>query len=584
MSSSAVRKSSVFLILAFMLALSGFIQAQESSTGAGGTAPDSAAKASPDSATSQSADQDKRNKPVSERTKKEQRKALHQELGKVYKKWLDEDVRYIISDEERTAFKQLSNDEERDQFIEQFWLRRDPTPDTVENEFKEEHYSRIAYANEHFAAGIQGWRTDRGRMYVMYGKPDEIEAHPSGGTYERPMDEGGGETSTYPFETWRYRYLEGVGQEIIIEFVDTCMCGDYHMTMDRSEKDALKNTPGAGLTLYEQMGLANKADRQSNGIEQLGGGPMSSMNGSKEFDRLEQFAKLNRPPQVKFKDLEEVVTSKIRYNLLPFDVRADFVRVTSDTVLVPVTIQVKKRDVTYVNKDGIQRGTMNIFGRVSTLTGRVAQTFEDTVQDDVPAELLSKVLDNSSIYWKALPLRPGRYRFDIVVKDVNGDRVGTWTRGILVPDLSDDKGLTSSTLILADVMEKVPSKSVGAGSFVIGTTKVRPRLDGSDGTPAKFNRNQKLNFWMQVYNLGVGQQNKKSSAEISYDIVNSATKKAVVHSVETTDQLGNAGDQITLEKSMSLASLEPGMYELTIKVNDNISKQSISPTAKFLVQ
>jgi hypothetical protein len=362
------------------------------------------------------------------------------------------------------------------------------------------------------------------------------------------------------------------------------MCGDYHMTMDRSEKDALKNTPGAGLTLYEQMGLANKADRMSNGIEQLGAGPGSSMNGSKQFDRLEQFAKLNRPPQVKFKDLEEVVTSKIRYNLLPFDVRADFVRVTSETVLVPVTIQIKKRDVTYVNKDGVQRGTMNIFGRVTTLTGRVAQTFEDTVQDDVPAELLSKVLDNSSIYWKALPLRPGRYRFDIVVKDVNGDRVGTWTRGIIVPDLSDDKGLTSSTLILADVMEKVPSKSVGAGNFVIGTTKVRPRLDGADGTPAKFNRNQKLNFWMQVYNLGVGQQNKKSSADISYDIVNAATKKAVVHTVESTDQLGNAGDQITLEKSMSLASLEPGMYELTIKVNDNISKQSISPTAKFMVQ
>jgi GWxTD domain-containing protein len=583
MFSFAVRKSSALLIFTFMLLAPGFMTAQESSAGGGGTPPDAAVKATPDSATAP--DVDKRNKPVSERTKKEQRKALHQELGKVYKKWLDEDVRYIISDEERTAFKQLSNDEERDQFIEQFWLRRDPTPDTVENEFKEEHYSRIAYANEHFAAGIQGWRTDRGRMYVMYGKPDEIEAHPSGGTYERPMDEGGGETSTYPFETWRYRYLEGVGQEIIIEFVDTCMCGDYHMTMDRSEKDALKNTPGAGLTLYEQMGLANKSDRMSNGIEQLGTGPMSaSMNGSKEFDRLEQFAKLNRPPQVKFKDLEEVVTSKIRYNLLPFDVRADFVRVTSDTVLVPVTIQVKKRDVTYVNKDGIQRGTMNIFGRVTTLTGRVAQTFEDTVQDDVPAELLSKVLDNSSIYWKALPLRPGRYRFDIVVKDVNGDRVGTWTRGIIVPDLSDDKGLTSSTLILADVMEKVPSKSVGAGNFVIGTTKVRPRLDGSDGTPAKFNRNQKLNFWMQVYNLGVGQQNKKSSAEISYDIVNASTKKAVVHTVETTDQLGNAGDQITLEKSMSLASLEPGMYELTIKVNDNISKQSISPTAKFLVQ
>ena len=587
MYSPFIRKSSGLILFALLLALPGWLVAQTASADvSSSTSTDQAtAKTKASQNDTSSPDTDKRKRQLTDKEKKEQEKRFKKEVETVYKKWLDEDVRYIITDEERSAFKQLSNDEERDNFIEAFWARRDPTPDTVENEFKEEHYARIAYSNEHFAAGIPGWKTDRGRMYIMYGKPDEIESHPSGGTYERPMEEGGGETSTYPFETWRYRYLEGIGQEIIIEFVDTCMCGDYHMTLDRSEKDALKNVPGAGLTLYEQMGLANKADRFTNsGLEQLGAGPFNQDLQSKQFDRLEQFAKLNRPPAIKFKDLDEVVTSKVRYNLLPFDVRADFVRVTSDTVLVPVTLQIRKRNVTYVNKDGVERGTLNIYGRVTTLTGRIAQTFEDTVQDDQPVELLPKVLDNASIYWKALPLRPGRYRFDIVVKDVNGDRMGTWSRGIIVPDMSDDKGLTNSTLILADVMEKVPSKSVGAGNFVIGTTKVRPRMDAADGTPAKFNRNQKLNFWMQVYNLGINDQSKKSSAQIEYDIVNSATKKAVVHAVETTDQLGNAGDQITLEKSMSLASLEPGMYELTIKVNDNISKQSIAPTAKFLVQ
>ena len=211
---------------------------------------------------------------------------------------------WIISDEERAAFKQLSNDEERDNFIEAFWQRRDPTPDTEENEYKEEHYQRIAYANEHFAAGVPGWNTDRGRMYIMYGKPDEIESHPSGGTYERPMEEGGGETSTFPFETWRYRYLEGIGQEVIIEFVDTCMCGEYHMTMDRSEKDALLYTPNAGLTFWEQMGMSSKATRfTGGGLERLGAGPESSMLQTKQFDRLEQFAKLQAAPPVKFTDL-----------------------------------------------------------------------------------------------------------------------------------------------------------------------------------------------------------------------------------------------------------------------------------------
>jgi len=532
----------------------------------------------------QSGQVDPLKRPLNDKEKKANEKRFKQEVSGSYKKWLDEDVRWIITDEERSAFKQLSNDEERDQFIEAFWQRRDPTPDTIENEFKEEHYRRIAYANEHFAAGIPGWKTDRGRMYIMYGPADEIESHPSGGTYERPMEEGGGETSTFPFEDWRYRYLEGVGQEVIIEFVDTCMCGDYHMTIDRSEKDALLYTPNAGLTLYEQMGMASKTSRfQGGGLERLGSGPFSQDLQTKQFDRLEQFAKLNKPPAVKFKDLEEIVSHKITVNLMPFDVRADFVKVTSDTVLTPITIQVKNRDITFANKEGVQRGTVNIFGRVTTLSGRIAQTFEDTVQVDVPAELLPRTVENSQVYWKALPLRPGHYRLDIVVKDVNGDRVGNWSKSLMVPDFGEDH-LANSSLIVADQMYPVATKEIGTGSFVIGTMKVRPRVPPADGKPIAFKRSQKLNFWMQVYNLSVDEKTHKPSATFEYDVVNAATNKAVVHTTESTDQMGNVGEQVTLQKSLSAANLEPGVYRISIKINDNISKQTIDPTATFAVE
>jgi GWxTD domain-containing protein len=523
-------------------------------------------------------------RPLGDKERKANEKRFKQEVSGSYKKWLDEDVRWIITDEERSAFKQLSNDEERDQFIEAFWQRRDPTPDTIENEFKEEHYRRIAYANEHFPAGIPGWKTDRGRMYIMYGPADEIESHPSGGTYDRPMEEGGGTTSTYPFEQWRYRYIEGVGQEIIIEFVDTCMCGDYHMTLDRSEKDALLYTPNAGLTLYEQMGMSNKTARfQGGGLERLGQGPFNQDLQTKQFDRLEQFAKLNKPPAVKFKDLEEIVSHKITVNLMPFDVRADFVKVTSDTVLTPITIQVKNRDITFQNKDGVQRGTVNIFGRVATLSGRIAQTFEDTVQVDVPAELLSKAAENSQVYWKALPLKPGHYRLDVVVKDVNGDRVGNWSKSLLVPDFGDEH-LTNSSLIVADQMYPVATKDIGTGNFVIGTMKVRPRVPPADGKPIAFKRTQKLNFWMQVYNLSVDEKTHKPSATFEYDVVNTATNKNVVHTTESTEQMGNIGDQVTLQKTLSAGNLQPGLYRLEIKVNDNISKQTVGPTATFSVE
>jgi GWxTD domain-containing protein len=540
--------------------------AQETKPEPAATPPDSAA-ASPKQSDKEAAKQ----------AKEAQRQRL-KELQGPYKKWLNEDVRWIIGPEEESAFKQLATDEERDQFIEQFWQRRNPTPDSLDNEFKDEHYRRIAYANEHYAAGTPGWKTDRGRIYIVWGPPDETDSHPAGGTYNRDASEGGGTTSTYPFERWRYRYLEGVGQEVSIEFVDTCMCNDYHMSTDPNEKDALLHTPNAGLTMYEQMGLASKVDRLTSTNPLTPGA-----NQSNQFEKLERMAKLTAPPPIKFKDLQSDVTHRIAYNLVPFDVRVDFARITGDAVLTPITIQIRNKDITFVGKQGIQRGSVNIFGRFTTLTGRVAQTFEDTVAVDVPAELLPKTLESASVYWQAPTLRPGRYRLDIIVKDVNGDRKGSWSKGLLVPEYAEDK-LASSSLILADVMEKVDTKSVGAGRFVIGNMKIRPSVDASNGKPAGFKREQRLNLWMQVYNLAIDDKTKKSSATIAYDIINAQTNQSVLHTVEKTEDMGKVGEQLTLQKSMPLNQFDPGLYRLQVKIEDNVDQQSISPSARFAVE
>jgi GWxTD domain-containing protein len=522
--------------------------------------------------------------PLKRERKKDDQEATKEKLGGVYKKWLDEDVRWIITDEELSAFKKLQNNAERDTFIEGFWQRRDPTPDTAENEYKEEHYRRIAYANEHYAAGMPGWRTDRGRIYIMYGPPTSVDSHPMGGPYQRSAEEGGGQTETYPFEVWRYRYLEGIGQEIEIEFVDDCSCGAYEMTLDRSKKDALLHVPNAGLTTMEEMGQANKADRFRGGLESIGEGPFNHNNQTKQFDRMETFAKLNRAPDIKFKDLQnELVTHKFRTNLLPFDVQVDFVKLTSDTVLVPITLQVPLKGLTFANKDGVQRAVVNVYGQLTKLSGQIVQTFEETLHRDIPAELLEKEINNVSLYWKALPMRPGLYRLDVVMKDVNGDKTGIFSRSYTVPDFGDEK-LTSSTLILADQMEPVPAREVGTGNFVIGTNKVRPKVSSSDGKPASFTKKEKVSFWLQVYNLGVDQKTNKPSATVEYQVVNTATNQHVLDFTESTAQMGNVGEQVTLGKSLQLSQLDPGIYQVTIKVNDQISKQTISPTAKFAVQ
>jgi len=552
------------------------IQAQQTSTPATGT------QAQPGAG--QEVDPLKR--PRSDKEQFEAQKAVKQELKGAYKTWLTQDVTYIITDEEGRAFKNLSNDEERDAFIEQFWLRRNPNPDSPENEFREEHYRRIAYANEHFAAGKPGWKTDRGHIYISFGKPDSIDSHPSGGSYNRPMDEGGGETSTFPFETWHYRYLEGVGENIDLEFVDSCQCGDYHYTIDRSEKDALLHVPGAGQTEYEQMGMAKKADRFKGGMENLGTGPMSSSQQSKEFDRIEQAAKLFAPPPIKFTDLDNFISE---HKLLtgppfPFDVRTDFIKVTDSTVLVPITVQLKNRDITFVTKDGVSKGVVNILIKVTTLTHKTVQSQEDTVSVEQPAELLEKSLNHQSVYWKALPLLPGLYRLDIAIKDVNNpDHVGLYGRSLNVPTYNDEK-LATSSLILADEMNIVSSREIGAGSCVIGNTHICSRVSANPATPVTFKRAQELNFWMQVYNLGIDDATKSNQATVTYQITQTATGAVIFEKELESKDLGAHSDQLTVEKSLPMAGLEPGKYKVTIKINDTISKQEIAQSAPFVVE
>ena len=516
-----------------------------------------------------------------------QQKDLRQELHGVYKTWLDQDVVWIITDEEREAFKHLTNDEERDAFIENFWQRRNPNPDSPENEFRDEHYRRIAYANEHFAAGKPGWMTDRGHIYIAYGKPDDIESHPSGGEYDRPTDEGGGTTSTFPFEVWHYRYIEGIGENIDLEFVDSCMCGDYHFTIDRSEKDALKMVPNAGLTRAEAMGMADKKDRFNQaGFEQLGaplGGTNESQN--KEFDRIELAAKIMAPPPIKFQDMEQfMVTSKILTGPpFPFDVRADWVKVTNDTVIVPVTLQIQTSQITFNTKDGVSDGKVDILGRVSSMTDKPVITFEDTVDVSAPSELLAQTQKGARVYWKSLPLRPGMYKLDVVLKDVNNpDHVGRFTQALNVPKYDDDV-LGHSSLILADEMYKVGSKEIGAGNFVIGDTHIRPRVAPGPMTPVSFTRQQNLNFWMQIYNLGIDEKSKQNNATIEYKILNLADNKQILDTSETSAKLSPNADQLTLEKTLPLASLQPGQYQVSIKVNDLVNKQTFEESKKFVV-
>jgi len=513
------------------------------------------------------------------KAEKRRRKAVQKEMESPYKKWLDDEVPYIITNEERAAFKKLTTDDEREQFIESFWDRRNPNPGSAENEFKEEYYRRIAYANEQYQSGIEGWRTDRGRIYIMYGPPDQIDSTPSGGPYTRPMQQGGGETETYPFETWRYRYIDGIGTNVVLEFVDTTMTGEYRLTIDPSEKDALQHVPNADMNTMEQA-MRNRGNRGggNSGGGNSGGGANSMDTTSmqdNEFTRLDLYAKIFTPPEVKFNDLKAVVTAKISTQLLPFDIRTDFLRVTDETVLTPVTVQVAYRDLQFQNKNGVMHSSMDIYGQLTSLGGRNVNTYEKSVVVDVPEHDFQSYLGHRAVFQYAVPLHPGRYKLSLVLKDDVSGHMGSMELGLVVPHYDEDK-MSSSSLILADLIQPMPTSQVGTGSFVIGATKVRPSVNQT------FTRDQKLGIYMQVYNLGLDAKTHKPSLDVQYQL--SKDGKALLDQPEDAAKLKEASQQFTLEKQMPLSVLQPGKYTVQIKVTDNIRKQTVSPSTTFELQ
>lgn len=494
-----------------------------------------------------------------------------------YKIWADE-VKLIITPEELAAFRRLTNDSERANFVEIFWQHRDPTPDTEENEYKEEFYRRLTYADEHFAAGKAGRDTDRGRMYIIHGPPDSIDAHPAGGPYLRTAEEGGGQTSTFPFETWTYRNLDGIGQEVEIEFVDSCGCGDYHMTLDRGEKDAFAHVPGAGPTDAEQLLGVSKAARFSGGVETLGPSLFGANRDTKEFDRIMQQALLSAPPPVKY-GMREDVHVTFRYNLLPFNVRVDFLRASADTSLVPITVQVANKDLAFETKDGVEHASVNIYGRLTTMTGKVVQTFEDPLRLNVPSGQ-TNFGDKDSIYQVMEPLRPGRYRLDVVLKDAIGNKTGISSQAIDVPDFSRADGMSASTLVLADMMTPVASNDIGKGSFVLGNTKVRPRIAQSRDEAPVFAKGEKVHVWMEAYNFVADGQSGKALATVRYQVVDQVSKATIVDQSQPVESVGK---QITVKETLP-QNLTPGAYQLKVTVKDRVTGQEIEREAKFAVK
>jgi GWxTD domain-containing protein len=495
------------------------------------------------------------------------------EVKDVYKKWVNNDVAYIITSEEKKAFNALKTDEERENFIENFWRRRDPNPDTEENEYRDEYFERIAYANEHYASGIPGWRTDRGRIYITWGKPDSVESHPSGGNYDRPSYEGGGSTTTYPFEIWFYRHLDGVGDGIEIEFVDPTGSGEYRIARDANEKDALASVPGAGLTTSEQLGLTTKADR----IVGLGGqqAPYQREQDTM-FRRMELQYNLSKPPAVKYGDLLSSVDSGtvLDKDPLQFDVRVDFFRQSDDRVITAFTVQTSNKQLTFEPVGGLEQASMNILGRITAVSGKRSGIFEDSVSTSATVEELADARDRKSVYQKAVALTPGTYKVDVAVRDVKSGNKGLVNLGFVVPRY-DEKKLSTSSLIMTSNLRASNEGDIGK-QFVIGNAKVVPNLSGV------YHQGQEAGIYLQVYNAQIDQTTLRPAVDVTYTL--SKDGKDILRQAEDWTGLSDSGQRLTLARLLPTTLLPVGDYEIKIVIKDRVNEgQTIETKGKFTI-
>lgn len=483
---------------------------------------------------------------------------VQSEPDKAFKRWIDEDVKYIITAEEARAFRALKTNEERENFIDVFWHNRDPDPDTEENEYRDAYYERIAYANENFSSGVAGWRTDRGRIYIRWGKPDSVESHPTGGGYDRPAYEGGGSTTVYPFETWFYRHLDGVGDGIEIEFVDPTNTGEYRIARDPKEKDALATVNGGASDRGE---AGNAFVRQQDSV----------------FNRMSIVKDLETAPRVKYTDLERMISSGsgavIDNDPLRLDLRVDFFKQSEASVIAAFSIQTDNKDLKFSNTGDPRTATMNIFGKITAVSGKPAGTFEDAVTASVSPDGLLDLRDQKSIYQKVVALAPGTYRVDVAIRDVSTGKAGSSRLGFVVPRYDETK-LSSSSLVLTSTLRPGRESDIGQ-LFVIRNTKVVPNIG------SVYKQGQEVGVYMQIYNAEIDQTTLRPAVDVEYVLTKDGTE--VLRQKEDWSGTSDSGRRLALARSFSSSALAAGEYEVRVEVRDRVGGQLIENKAKFTI-
>lgn len=453
-------------------------------------------------------------------------------LSKWSKQWLEEVVLYIITPEEKEVFKNLPNEVERGKFIENFWRIRDPNPATAENEFKAEYYKRIAMANKFLtSSATPGWRTDRGRIYILLGPPNEIhqDFSPSGS-----FAASSNVTNTAR-EVWTYMGLPGKKLPYTLDFtfVDRWGTGDYVLM---------------GEVPYD----------------------LSSMHF--QFDYMENLAEVTKTPYENLKELQGIITTQVTYDLIPLKYSLFYWKGAERETYMPLVIKIPYANLPNKEIEGKHYFSLTLLINISNKLGQIIHQRSKDINFNYTQAELDALSEKDFQIQTFLSLEPESYKIHLLALDNFSGKIGTLHQEISVPEFEENE-LAMSDIILShkpyETERKVPTGKRDSLERIFSEVN------------ETFSPDQELNICFEVYNLALDPERGRNDFSIEYFFFQN--KDLIVH-ISPSRSSPTSQNNCRVRNSFQLRNFKPGIYRLQVKVIDRISGKSADRDTGFIIQ
>ena len=483
-----------------------------------------------------------------------------EELEAALKKWIRDYVRYIITDKEKGEWKNLADNKAKVAFIEMFWARRDPTPETPENEYRDDYLQRWGYVLENFSAGKPGWRTDRGRIYLMLGPPSSIQRNPMGR-----------DATERPSEVWTYNSINNskLPASVDVSFVDFMGYGDYEIVTDLDRTARFNSAFGISMNNLDAYGLRRIGDLRD--YEDVIS-PMWEESrimqpatlSSQLFDLQQELALIAETPKLSVRSLQAEIRTEIATGDLSFNADAQAFKAEGGSAFLPVTLSIPLSNVSYQESETRRDYQVELYARVHG--DNASDSLEDSLQISLPNETLAEQGDADYVYqfWFYVP--PGDYRLSVTLRDKLSGTVGNHQQELSVPEFAGES-LSLSDVMIADSITRVPANEItqrnAAAAFRFADLRVVPNV----GKRIPIGR-KSFFVYFHVYNFASDPESGDARLSVRYFVYRNGELMSKTPDFPIRKRYA---DTTAVQSEFPLSNFQPGDYRLLAEVTDEVS-------------